>query len=60
MVVAGEAAPELYNLARDIGESSDLSTESPELTGRLLSKLRAWESDVEPERAPAVGAVKQR
>ena len=60
LVVTGEAAPELYNLAEDIGESSDLSAERPELAGRLLSKLWAWESDVEPERAPAVSAVKQR
>lgn len=52
LVAVGEAAPELYNLAEDIGESADLAADQPELAGQLLSELQAWESDVEPETAP--------
>ena len=52
LVAVGEAAPELYNLAEDIGESSDLSAERPELAAQLLSELQAWESDVEPRKVP--------
>ena len=48
LVAIGEAAPELYNLAEDIGENADLSARRPELARRLLSELEAWESDVEP------------
>jgi arylsulfatase A-like enzyme len=59
LVAVGEAAPELYNLAEDIGESSDLSAQRPELAGRLLSELQAWESDVEPKSVPATGAAEQ-
>ena len=57
LVAAGEAAPELYNLAEDIGENSDLSAQRPELVRRLLSELEAWEIDVEPQQVPANGAV---
>lgn len=56
----GEAAPELYNLAEDIGEKFDLSAQRPELARRLLSELEAWESDVEPSKAPADGAGRPR
>ena len=51
LVAIGEDAPELYNLADDIGESSDLSALRPELAGRLLSDLHAWESEMAPNDA---------
>ncbi len=60
LVALGEAAPELYNLAEDIGENADLSADRPELAKRLLSELGAWESDVEPLKVPADGAGRPR
>ena len=51
LVASGEDAPELYNLAGDIGETSDLSALRSELAGRLLSDLHAWESEMEPNDA---------
>jgi arylsulfatase A len=36
---------ELYDLGKDIGETKNLATQSPELTQRLSSKLEAWLSD---------------
>ncbi|HUE70344.1 MAG TPA: sulfatase [Pirellulaceae bacterium] len=37
---------ELYNLAEDIGEASDLATKNPEKRSELLEKLRAWRKEV--------------
>jgi len=37
---------ELYDLQTDIGEQHDLSKERPELAGRLLGKLKAWQESV--------------
>ncbi len=37
---------ELYNLAEDIGESEDLSSEMPDKVQELKSKLEAWRHDV--------------
>lgn len=48
LVAVGEDTPELYNLADDIGESTDLSAVHSELTGRLLTDLHSWESEIEP------------
>jgi arylsulfatase A-like enzyme len=52
LVALGEAAPELYDLTQDIGETSDRAADQPDLARQLLSELQAWESDVEPETAP--------
>ena len=59
LVAVGGSPPELYNLTQDIGESSDLSAERPQLVERLLAELQVWESDVEPNSVPAAGAVNQ-
>ena len=37
---------ELYNLADDIGESTDLSEDMPDKADQLLSKLEAWRTEV--------------
>jgi arylsulfatase A-like enzyme len=36
----------LYNLARDIGETTDLSAEEPERVAALYKKLEAWRDEV--------------
>jgi arylsulfatase A-like enzyme len=36
------ADPQLYNLARDPGETQDLAASEPQVRDRLVSKLRAW------------------
>jgi arylsulfatase A len=37
---------ELYNLARDPGETRDVAVEEPEVTARLKARLNAWRQDV--------------
>ena len=37
-----DGSVELYNLATDIGETTDLSNTSPEMARRLKRKLDAW------------------
>jgi arylsulfatase A-like enzyme len=38
---------ELYNLAADVGEATNLATQMPEKTEQLLGMLRAWRQRVE-------------
>ena len=38
--------PELYDLANDLGEKSDLSQEEPERVRELQSRLAAWRNSV--------------
>ena len=40
---------ELYDLAKDLGESKDLSHAKPEVTKELLARLHAWKKDVRAE-----------
>ena len=40
------ATPQLYNLATDVGEENDVSSEYPEVVTRLLGKLKSWESEL--------------
>ena len=40
---------ELYDLAKDLGESKDLSKDKPELTKELLAHLHAWKKEVQAE-----------
>ena len=37
---------ELYNLAKDIGEKSNLAAEMPERAKRMTKQLHAWRKDV--------------
>ena len=44
-----EAPPELYDLASDLSESTDLAASQPELTAELVEEVNAWEAElVEP------------
>ncbi|NWK55846.1 sulfatase-like hydrolase/transferase [Verrucomicrobiaceae bacterium N1E253] len=40
------AAPELYDLSKDISESNNLASEHPEVTKKLTSKMKVWESQM--------------
>lgn len=40
------AAPQLYNLKTDIGETTNLADENPELVQDMLAEIAAWEADV--------------
>lgn len=45
-LVGGEAAaPQLFNLARDVGESEDLAAAQPEKVARLRQAYEAWNKD---------------
>jgi arylsulfatase A-like enzyme len=37
---------QLYDLSRDLGETTDVAGEHPELTQRLADRLRQWRSDI--------------
>jgi arylsulfatase A-like enzyme len=39
----------LFNLQNDIGERTDLAARRPDLVGKLLPLIRAWEADVDGE-----------
>lgn len=39
----GKSAPELYNLAADIGESKNLATEAPDVLARLSAAVEEWD-----------------
>ena len=51
LVAIGDAAPELYNLDDDIGETTNLAGEHPEQVQQLLADLKAWEAEVSPSGA---------
>jgi len=38
---------ELYNLAEDIGETTNLASEMPDLTRRLYDKLQSWQNELD-------------
>ena len=39
----GQAAPELYDLAADVGETKNLSAEKPEVVKELTAAIAEWE-----------------
>jgi arylsulfatase A-like enzyme len=43
---------ELFDLSKDIGENNDLSKSKPEVTTRLLKKLRDWKKEINAEEKP--------
>jgi arylsulfatase A-like enzyme len=43
LVSEGAKAPELYDLAADVGEAKDLAREKPEVVGELVATIREWE-----------------
>ena len=50
-------ALELYNLAEDPGETSNLAEKYPERTSNMLTQLEAWFEEVESERLTIPGAL---
>ena len=49
--------PELYNLADDPSEQSDLANQFPDRTRKMLAQLETWFEDVEAERLTIPGAL---
>ena len=52
----GKAAPELYNLASDIGESKNLASEEPVVLAKLQAAVETWDKD---NIAPVFGGPKE-
>lgn len=46
MIRSGEAAAQLYDLSKDIGEGNDLAAEKPKVVKRLSEALAKWESEL--------------
>ena len=62
LVRIGKAAPELYDLSHDIGESKDLAAEKPQIVGELVTAIAKWEKDTIPPtfQSPKGGAPKKK
>ncbi len=41
-----DGGPQLYNLASDIGESSNVASEHPKVVERMMKALFAWEAEL--------------
>jgi arylsulfatase A-like enzyme len=53
-IVPEPAAPELYDLSVDVGETNNVAAENPELASQMLTELETWFEDVESERQAIV------
>jgi arylsulfatase A-like enzyme len=62
LVRAGKAAPELYDLASDIGESKNLAAEKPQVVAELVAAIAEWEKGtIAPTfQSPKGGAPKKK
>lgn len=49
--------PELYDLARDRGETTNLAAQHPETVQRLTSAALAWHRSMPPDKGPELGAA---
>jgi uncharacterized sulfatase len=49
--------PELYDLARDRGETTNLAAQEPEIVRRLTAAALAWHRSMPPDNGPALGAA---
>ncbi|MEQ8787106.1 MAG: sulfatase [Pirellulaceae bacterium] len=47
LLMQGESPPRLYDLSRDLGETTDLSADQPDRVERLQTAYAAWRKDVE-------------
>lgn len=45
LVRLGKSAPELYNLASDVGETKNLAADKPDVLAKLLSAVETWDKD---------------
>ena len=53
-IVPEPPAPELYDLSNDIGETTDVANDNPEIASRMLAELETWFEEVETERQAIV------
>jgi len=61
LVCSGPAAPQLFDLSKDIGETTDLALKQPEVVKELSRDLAAWEAKmVPPLWVPAARATRPR
>ena len=52
--------PELYNLASDPGETTNLAAKQPDLVNRLREAVLHWQSSLPPDNGPALGQAALR
>ncbi len=50
------ADPQLYDLAKDPGESKNLAAENPEIAARLTAAALAWHRSMPPDNGPRLGS----
>lgn len=48
--------PQLYDLAKDRGETADLAAQHPEIVQRMSKALLAWHRSLPPDNGPVLGA----
>ena len=49
--------PQLYHLATDRGETTNVATQHPEIVARLTKALLAWHASMPADHGPALGAA---
>jgi hypothetical protein len=47
--------PQLYDLAKDHGETTNLAEQHPEVVRQMSGKLLAWHESMPPDNGPALG-----
>ena len=48
--------PQLYDLAKDRGETTNLAAQQPEIIARMTKALLDWHQSMPPDNGPALGA----
>jgi uncharacterized sulfatase len=48
--------PQLYDLAKDRGETANLAAHHPEIVNRMTQALLAWHQSMPPDNGPSLGA----
>lgn len=48
--------PQLYDLAKDRAETTNLATQHPDIVSRMSQSLLAWHQSMPPDNGPALGA----
>lgn len=49
--------PELYNLAKDRGETTNLAAQHPDIVRRLTTRVVAWHNSMPPDNGPALATA---
>jgi uncharacterized sulfatase len=50
------AQPQLYDLAKDRGETTNIAAQQPEIIARMTKALLGWHQSMPPDNGPALGA----